>query len=80
MADINVKRLKSKTATLTYCEGYPIKEMMGILAGSDWEHEIPPDDWQYVVAKKAHKALLNTAEKHGLTGAKEFLASLRRPK
>ena len=77
MADINVKRLKSKTVMLTYCEGNPIKEMMGILAGPDWEHEIQPDEWQYVAAKQAHKSLLNTAEKQGLAGAKEFLASLR---
>ncbi len=32
MSDINVKRLKGKTVTLTYCEGYPVKEMMGIVA------------------------------------------------
>ena len=77
MADINVMRLKGKTVTLTYCEGYPVKEMMGILAGPDWEHEIAPDDWQYVVAKRAHKGLLDAAEKRGLAGATEFLASLR---
>ena len=63
MADINVRRLKGKAVTLTYCEGYPWKEMMGILAGPHWEHEIAPDDWQYVVAKRAHKKLLDAASK-----------------
>ena len=79
MADINVRRLKGKAVTLTYCEGYPWKEMMGILAGPHWEHEIAPDDLQYVVAKRAHKKLLDAAEKSGLAGAKEFLVSLRPP-
>lgn len=53
MADINTLRLKGKTVTLTYCEGYPANEMMGILTGPDWEHEIAPADWRYVVAKRA---------------------------
>lgn|SRR5574338_838634 len=77
MADINTLRLKGKTVTLTYCEGYPANEMMGILTGPDWEHEIAPADWRYVVAKRAHKALLDAGEKGGLAGAEQFLADLR---
>ena len=76
MSDIRMRRLKGKGILLTYCEGYPANEMMGILSGPDWEHEIAPAEWRYVVAKQAHKSLLKAAEKDGLAGAKEFLSKL----